>query len=145
MSDRAFQERHGTAVISALSMAATNGNLGDALPEGTVPIINVVGLPNIFEKLVSLEETLFIEQGNSQAASLQKGGQDLFRFFSASQLVPASRGEPATVTITGGELSHERSVMNRLGQMSTIPEGGQRTSRSGWVETVDNYLNPVNH
>ena len=52
MAGGALQERQRAAAVSALSMAAADGNLRDALPEAAVPIIDVVGLPDILEELV---------------------------------------------------------------------------------------------
>ncbi len=70
MADGALQERQRAAVVSALSVAAADGNLRDALPEAAVPIIDVVGLPDILEKLVGLEETSLVEQRDSSPAGL---------------------------------------------------------------------------
>ena len=91
----ALQERECAAVVSALSVAAADGDLRDALPEAAVPIIDVVGLPDILEELVGLEETSLVEQPDSSPASLPGGAHDLFRFSIVVQLIPASTGKRA--------------------------------------------------
>lgn len=45
----ALQQRQRAAVVSALSVAAADGDLSDALPKAAVPIIDVVGLTDILE------------------------------------------------------------------------------------------------
>ena len=116
MAGGALQERQRAAAVSALSMAAANGNLRDALPEVAVPIVDVVGLPGILEEFVGLEETLLVEQRDSSPASLLGRTHDLFRFSIADQFIPGSTVKRATVTITRGNTSHAPSVLKRLGE-----------------------------
>jgi len=82
MGGGALQERQRTAIVCALSVAAADSELRDTLPEAAVPVIDVVCLPDIFEELVGLEETLLVEQRNSAPASFLDGTHDPFRFFS---------------------------------------------------------------
>jgi len=112
----ALQERQCAAAVSALSMAAADGDLRDTLPEAAVPIIDVVGLPGILEELVGLEETSLVEQRDSSPASVPGGAHDLFRFSIVGQFIPASTGKQATVTITRRNASHTPSVMKRPGE-----------------------------
>ncbi len=116
MAGGALQERQRAAAVSALSMAAADGDLRDALPEAAVPIIDVVGLPGILEELVSLEETSLVEQRDSSPASLLGGAHDLFRFSIVGQFILTSTGKHATVTITRGNAPHAPSVMKRPGE-----------------------------
>ena len=116
----ALQERECAAVVSALSVAAADGDLRDALPEAAVPIIDVVGLPDILEELVGLEETSLVEQRDSSPASLAGGAHDLFRFSIVGQFIPASTGEQATVTITRRNVSHAPSVMKRPSESNGV-------------------------
>jgi len=106
----ALQEGQRAAAVSALSVAAADGDLCDALPEAAVPIIDVVGLPGILEELVGLEETSLVEQHDSSPASLPGGVHDVFRFSIAGQFIPASTGKHASVTITWGNASHAPSL-----------------------------------
>ena len=69
MAGGALQEGQRPAAVSALSVAAADGDLRDTLPEAAVPIIDVVGLPGKLEELVGLEETSLVEQHDSSAAS----------------------------------------------------------------------------
>ncbi len=50
MPGAALQEDQRAAAVSALSVAAADGDLRDALPETAVPIIDVVGLPGILDE-----------------------------------------------------------------------------------------------
>ena len=102
MAGGALQERQRAAVVSALSMAAADGDLRDALPEAAVPIIDVGGVPDMLEKLVGLEETSLVEQHDSSPASLLGGAHNLLGFSIAGQFVPVSSWKRATVTITRG-------------------------------------------
>jgi hypothetical protein len=121
MAGGALQERQRAAVVSALSMAAADGDLRDALPEAAVPIIDVGGVPDMLEKLVGLEETSLVEQRDSSPARLG-GAHDLFRSSIAGQFIPASTGKHATVTITRGTTSHAPSVMKRPGASNGLDE-----------------------
>jgi len=121
MSGGALQKRQRAAIVSALNMAAANGDLRDALPEAAVPIIDVVGLPDMLEQLVGLEETSLVEQRDSSPARLG-GAHDLFGFSIAGQFIPASTGKRATVTITRGSGSHGPSVMKRPGESNGVSE-----------------------
>ncbi len=116
MAGGALQERQCAATVFALSMAAADGDLRDALPEQAVPILDVVGLPGILEELVGLEETSLVEQRDSSPAGLPGGAHDLFRLSSVVQFIPASTGKRATVTITRRNASHAPSVMKRPGE-----------------------------
>ena len=116
MARGAFQERQRAAVVSALSVAAADGDLRHALPETAVPIIDVVGIPDILEELVGLEETSLVEQRDSSPASILGGAHDFFRFSIADQFIPASTGKQATVTITWGNAAHVSSVVKRPGK-----------------------------
>jgi hypothetical protein len=98
----ALQERQRTAVVSALSVATADSYLRDALPEAAVPIIDAIGLPDIFEELVGFEETVLVEHLDSAAASLLGGAHDLSRFSGVDQFIPASMTKQATVTIPRG-------------------------------------------
>ncbi len=120
MAGGALQERQRAAAVSALSMAAADGDLRDPFPEAAVPIIDVVGLPGILEELVGLEETSLVEQRDSSPASLLGGAHDLFRFSIVGQFIPASRGKQATVTITRGNASHAPSVLKRSGENNGV-------------------------
>ena len=120
MAGGALQERQRAAVVSALSVAAADGDLCDALPEAAVPIIDVVGLPDILEELVGLEETSLVEQRDSSAAGLLGGAHDLFRFSIVVQFIPVSTGKQATVTITRRNASHAPSVMKRPGESNGV-------------------------
>ena len=91
MAGGALQERQRAAVVSALSVAAADGNLRDALPEPAVPILDVVGLPGILEELVGLEEASLVEQRDSSPASLLGGAHDLFGFSIVRQFILASK------------------------------------------------------
>ncbi len=120
MAGGALQEGQRAAAVSALSVAAADGDLRDALPEAAVPIIDVVGLPGILEELVGLEETSLVEQRDSSPASLRGGAHDLFRFSIVGQLIPASTRQQATVTITRRNASHAPSVMKRPGERNGV-------------------------
>ena len=110
MAGGALQERQRAAVVSALNVAAADGDLCDALPEAAVPIIDVVGLPDILEELVGLEETSLVEQRDSSPASLLGGAHDLFRLSIVGQFILASTGKQAAVTITRRNASHAASI-----------------------------------
>ena len=118
MAGGALQERQRAAVVSALSVAAADGELRDAFPEAAVPIIDVGGLPDILEELVGLEETSLVEQSDSSPASLLGRAHDLFRFSIAGQFIPTPPGKRATVTITRRNASHAPSVMKRPGEIN---------------------------
>ncbi len=120
MAGGALQERQRAAAVSALSMAAADGDLRDALPEAAVPIIDVVGLPGILEELVGLEETSLVEQRDSSPAGLLGGAHDLFRLSIVGQFIPASTGKRATVTITRRNASHAPIVMKRPGESNGV-------------------------
>ncbi len=120
MAGGALQERQRAAVVSALSVAAADGDLRDALPEAAVPIIDVVGLPDILEELVGLEETSLVEQRDSSPAGLLGGAHDLFRFSIVVQFVPASTGKHTTITITRRNASHVPSVVKRPGESNGV-------------------------
>ncbi len=122
MAGGALQERQRAAVVSALSMAAADGDLRDALPEQAVPILDVVGLPGILEDLVGLEETSLVEQRDSSPASLLGRAHELLRFSIVGQLIPASTGKQATVTITRRNASHAPSVMKRPGESNGVDQ-----------------------
>jgi hypothetical protein len=83
-------------------MAAPDRDLRDALPKTAVPIVDVVGIPNILEELVGLEEASLVEQLDSSPASLLGGAHNLLEFSIAGQFVPVSSWKRATVTITWG-------------------------------------------
>jgi len=110
-------------------VAATDGDLRDALPEPAVLIVDVVSLPDIFEELMGLEETSLIEQGDSSTASLPGGAYDLFRFFRVSQLIPASTGKQATVTITRANVFHAESVIKRCGGRNGVDKWRDAVTR----------------
>ncbi len=120
MAGGALQERQRAAIVAALSVAAADGDLRDALPEAAVPIIDVVGLPDILEELVGLEETSLIEQLDSSPAGLLGGVHDLFRFSSVGPFSLASTGKQATVTITRANASHVPSVVKRPGESNGV-------------------------
>ncbi len=126
MAGGALQQRQRAAVVSALSVAAADGNLGDALPEAAVPIIDFVGTPGILEKLVGFEETSLVEQRDSSPAGLLGGAHDLFRLSIVVQFIPASTRKHATVTITRRNASHAPSVINRPG------DGNGVDKMQGW-------------
>jgi len=110
----ALQERQRAAIVAALSVAAADGDLRDALPEAAVPIIDVVGLPDILEELVGLEETSLIEQLDSSPAGLLGGAGDLFRLSVVVQLIPASAGKQPTVTIAWRNAAHRLVFRSKL-------------------------------
>ncbi len=92
MSGGALEESQRAAVVSSLSVAAADGDLCDALPEAAVPMIDVLGLPDILEELVGLEETSLVEQRDSSAAGVLGGAHDFLRLASVVQLIRASTG-----------------------------------------------------
>ena len=106
MAGGALEEGQRAATVSALSVAAADGDLRDAFPEAAVPIIDVVGLPDILEELVGLKETSLVEQRDSSPASLLGRAHNLLRFSIVVQFIPASTGKRATVTITRGNTFH---------------------------------------
>ncbi len=116
----ALQEGQRAAGVFALSVAAADGDLRDALPEAAVPIIDVVGLPGILEELVGLEETSLVEQRDSPAASLPGATRNNLGFVGVGQLVPASPRKRTTVTVARGNPSHASSVMKRPGENNGV-------------------------
>ena len=129
MAGGALEEGQRATTVSALSVAAADGDLRDAFPEAAVPIIDVVGLPNVFEELVGLEETSLVEQRDSYPASLLGRAHDLIRFSIVGQFIPASTRKRATVTITRGNASHAPNVMKRPGESNGADKDG-----SGWSQ-----------
>ncbi len=103
----ALEQGQRAAAVSALRVAAADGDLRDALPEATVPLIDIVGLPGILEELMGLEETSLVEQRDSSPASLLGRAHDLFRFSIVGQ-------------ITRGNVSHAPNVMKRAGERNGV-------------------------
>ncbi len=66
----ALQQRHRAAVVAPLGVTAPHRHLGHALPVVAVGLVDQVGLPDVLQKLVRLEEALGVEQSRGRGQRL---------------------------------------------------------------------------